>query len=739
MKAGHAQLSVWTVALLVAASACNPQPQAPLVEDMEPNTAVQGESLAVTIHGKFYLDAHVSERDASRSRLGATFSAFLGNVALEEVEYVDFERLTARVPTTLEVGLHDLTVEGPAGRAGTLARAFTIMPQEDHISIEDAPDGLGTEIGDVALRVGQMLSVYAVSRRGDGTFIEDTEGAWSVRGNIGAVDMAFGQQALFTATAVGSGSIVAESNAYGSDESGVISITACTEHSQCVDPCHSLGTCVDGGCVLGAVDKDIDGDGLLDGLCPGGSDCDDNKPNCTTDCTDSDGDGYCLPVDCDDTAVTGSACNVGCSTYYHDADGDLYGDPLSSVTACQSPAEYVADNTDCADIPTSDLNCNGLDGSLCNPGLTGLDVCDGADNDCDTLTDEDAVCGEPWWDPLWGNRTVITFDNRASAEDLTDFPVLMSLNTTNLPSLDLSAVVGADVRFTDATTGAELKYEIEAWDAAADTATVWVKVPQIDSSSNTDYIWVYYNYDGVATYDQLAVDEEAVWDDNFMGVWHLEEPVIDEQTSGTHDDSTGVNDGAQRNNAAATGKIAGGQHFDGSDYIDIDAVADDIDVTVGTFSTWVQLDPMNSLGVILSTYPDPDEFIEIRWWEPNDEVSHKYRIPSVHTDVANSVYDDTSDVWHYATLTWDTTGSELKAYTDGVQIGTTLGMAGPIVTALSDGAIGARGDNVFGMKGDIDEVRISGTVRSADWIEASFLSQNGIFTFNTFGSEEAAP
>ena len=84
-------------------------------------------------------------------------------------------------------------------------------------------------------------------------------------------------------------------------------------------------------------------------------------------------------------------------------------------------------------------------------------------------------------------------------DDLDDFPLLITLNTTNIPNLDLSATVGADVRFTDAVTGAELKYEVETWDAGTDTAKIWVKVPKITAESATDYIHVYYNYNGTAT------------------------------------------------------------------------------------------------------------------------------------------------------------------------------------------------------------------------------------------------
>ena len=100
---------------------------------------------------------------------------------------------------------------------------------------------------------------------------------------------------------------------------------------------------------------------------------------------------------------------------------------------------------------------------------------------------------DAWWDTDWQKRVKISFDNSDQSENLVNFPVPVTLNTSNLPGLDLSGTLGADVRFRDAGAGNEIKYEVEAWDAGADTAIVWVKVPQINGSSDTDYIWVYYD------------------------------------------------------------------------------------------------------------------------------------------------------------------------------------------------------------------------------------------------------
>ncbi|HNO29851.1 MAG TPA: putative metal-binding motif-containing protein, partial [Chitinophagales bacterium] len=62
-------------------------------------------------------------------------------------------------------------------------------------------------------------------------------------------------------------------------------------------------------------------------------------------------------------------------TFYADTDGDTYGDPASTTTACSAPIGYVANNTDCNDA-----------NAAINPGAT--EVCNLVDDDCDGLTDE---------------------------------------------------------------------------------------------------------------------------------------------------------------------------------------------------------------------------------------------------------------------------------------------------------------------------------------------------------------
>lgn len=62
-------------------------------------------------------------------------------------------------------------------------------------------------------------------------------------------------------------------------------------------------------------------------------------------------------------------------TWCFDQDGDTYGNPANTVSACTPPPGYVANCGDCNDNNPS-----------VSPG--GNEICDGADNDCDTVADD---------------------------------------------------------------------------------------------------------------------------------------------------------------------------------------------------------------------------------------------------------------------------------------------------------------------------------------------------------------
>ncbi len=136
---------------------------------------------------------------------------------------------------------------------------------------------------------------------------------------------------------------------------------------------------------------DADGDGYGDassttaacsepsGFGMDSSDCDDTdaavNPAASESCNGVDDD-------CDGTVDEDSASDV--ATWYADSDGDGYGDAASSVEACAAPSGHAADASDCDDTDAA-----------VNPAAS--ELCNGLDDDCDGVVDEDDADDASTW------------------------------------------------------------------------------------------------------------------------------------------------------------------------------------------------------------------------------------------------------------------------------------------------------------------------------------------------------
>ncbi|MEW4925758.1 CARDB domain-containing protein [Algibacter sp. 2305UL17-15] len=78
---------------------------------------------------------------------------------------------------------------------------------------------------------------------------------------------------------------------------------------------------------------------------------------------------------------------LGNTVFYADEDEDGFGDPNNTISDCEIPTGYVTDNTDCDDTKNTVY-----------PGAP--EICDGLDNDCDGLTDDndpDLIAPTTWY------------------------------------------------------------------------------------------------------------------------------------------------------------------------------------------------------------------------------------------------------------------------------------------------------------------------------------------------------
>ena len=110
-----------------------------------------------------------------------------------------------------------------------------------------------------------------------------------------------------------------------------------------------------------------------------GGDCDDHDADIHPGATE-----HCDGVDEDCDGEVDGENAVDPRSWSLDADGDGYGDPDRSLSACLAPSGAVADDTDCDDGDAS-----------VHPGAT--ESCNELDDDCDGEVDEDATDGGTWY------------------------------------------------------------------------------------------------------------------------------------------------------------------------------------------------------------------------------------------------------------------------------------------------------------------------------------------------------
>ncbi|MCP4171990.1 MAG: DUF2341 domain-containing protein, partial [Fuerstiella sp.] len=342
--------------------------------------------------------------------------------------------------------------------------------------------------------------------------------------------------------------------------------------------------------------------------------------------------------------------------------------------------------------------------------------------------------GPGWWDVYWQNRQQITLDWSAHpGADRIDFPVRIQLDSGDVDFSKIKAG-GADIRFRDAD-GSELSYEIETWDDVGETATIWVKVPVLDTSSS-QIIHLYYN-NPTAIDDQ---DLDGTWAANFAGVYHLDESGT--AANGFQDSSgNGVHgQGGDGNPIFAPIEVSPGhsgdhQLFDGAnDHVNFASRDFGNQFTI---EAWIKPDNTpNAIQGIVANSATGFSTQGFRFFIRGDDgtIRLETRGPSSGSAVVQTAASQVNfGVWNHVAVTVDRTAGTATIYHNGVNVAT--GAVKTDFPTNSDWEIGGFEDRVISFDGEIDEVRVSSTARDASHILASYMSQLDD-SLNTFGVEE---
>jgi hypothetical protein len=359
-----------------------------------------------------------------------------------------------------------------------------------------------------------------------------------------------------------------------------------------------------------------------------------------------------------------------------------------------------------------------------------------------------------WYDVDWEHRKKITLSlNTEISSNLNNFPVLVSVTDSDFTKS--SNTEGRDIFFTadDGTT--VLSYEIERFNSSTGEIIAWVNIPTLLAASTTD-IYIYYKGPTQSTPSNM-------WDSNYKLVYHLNQTstgTLNEfvDASGTGNDGTGGGEGDKTNDtnripSRTESKIGYGQSFNGptqssftkdgtGDFIWTDSVNDwpgnsgsstDNDTTV-EFWTKIQSDHFAVADMDIFGYHrgESNEFVLFEV----ESLIMKVRADNL---LRSDVDVATSD-WTHLMIVYNPGGSS-KIYQDGTLADEVDGISGNrgqrangnfVLGGDIDGTTRVTNELV----GEIDEFRISNTVRSADWALATYSTQNNPSAYLSFGTEE---
>lgn len=337
-------------------------------------------------------------------------------------------------------------------------------------------------------------------------------------------------------------------------------------------------------------------------------------------------------------------------------------------------------------------------------------------------------------------RTLTVDHTKVPNTDQAYFPVLVSLTDATLKTVANSGHVqnasGYDVEFwSDSGHTTKLDYEVERYNASTGELIVWVKIPTLSHTADT----VFY-----MTYDDSSVSAfqgnvNGTWDDGGSNynklVWHLPNGT----SLSANDSTSNAQNGTFSTSppTATTGQIDGGGSFNGStQYISKTSPTVPTGTTTRTMSCWFKKTATTS-SVFCGYGPNSsgsDTFFlyyytgySNLWLSANASL---LKIPWTY---------DTNMHYLAATLPSGTLLSNCLMYLDGSPATVTVVTDGTLNTVAGNFTVGVRpdipGGNNWCMTGTLDEIHLSSTARSADWIKTEWNNQSSPGTFITLGTE----
>jgi hypothetical protein len=291
------------------------------------------------------------------------------------------------------------------------------------------------------------------------------------------------------------------------------------------------------------------------------------------------------------------------------------------------------------------------------------------------------------------------------------FPILVRLSK-ELFDFSQAKAAGADIRFS--AEGKPLAYQIEQWDAAQGTASIWVRIPTIKGNSRQEIKMYWGQADAVSASGGAAVFNES---NGFAAVMHMSDSANPVQ------DEVGMLVPVNVGTTACAGVIGEGRHFEVGKGIACGEkiTAFPAGTSPHTTEAWFRAERPNATVVgwgneqaqgkdVLEFASPPHVRLDCYFSSAN--VAGSSRLPMSQ--------------WIHVAHTCQKGDS--RVYVNGQLDGVSTSLGSPLnIRSPARMWIGGWYNN-YRFVGDIDEVRISKVARSADWVKLEYENQKPLQT-----------
>jgi hypothetical protein len=367
-------------------------------------------------------------------------------------------------------------------------------------------------------------------------------------------------------------------------------------------------------------------------------------------------------------------------------------------------------------------------------------------------TDNLTEAFDPHWLSGWEKRIQITIDASDVGEPLTNFPILvyLSANSGRLDD-DVTAIFDElqsdanrkKIAVTTADGVSECYVEIERWNQSAEQAWLWVNVPSISNTTDTNLYLYYYSSQSsnTAFVDDTGLGNSSqTWNPNFLAVLHLNQTpsgLDDDMTDSSSYSNHGTTEGSMNASSLRDTQIGQGLVFDElNDLIRIpNSTSLSFSKSAGTCELWINWvnasDGDHQIIMTSSNRFTTGARDGFEWASQGDGDHFFYPWAGNDSNYNLGPNPFTNNVWHHLVVTFDNTSNEVKIYIDSVNMTFTTENVPAGWTQLANASDWLWGGNPNRTSryfdGMFDEIRIHNVSRSNGWIHASYETSRDDF------------